>query len=235
MMQAVSGMGQLEQAQLKQYAQMVHDKFSEFDSDQSNGISTAEWQALSQAGQKAAEDARQKQAAQKNAQLQGLFNKADSEQTDGKLTQQEMLSGFAQYGYDAAQIQSFFKMGDSDNDSMLTFDEFLRARDGMQRAKDLEAMMDSAKSEDDQLKAFADADINADGKLSVLEYTKAFEDFIGSVGGDAAAIDAKQISETFAQFDNDGDGKVTQTEWIDSVKRNMGASAEAQALKDEVK
>ena len=37
-MQAVSGMGQLEQAQLKQYAQMVHDKFSEFDSDQSNGI-----------------------------------------------------------------------------------------------------------------------------------------------------------------------------------------------------
>lgn len=48
----------------------------------------------------------------------------------------------------------------------------------------------------------------ADGKLSVLEYTKAFEDFIGSVGGDAAAIDAKQISETFAQFDNDGDGKV---------------------------
>ena len=64
----------------------------------------AEWQALSQAGQKAAEDARQKQAAQKNAQLQGLFNKADSEQTDGKLTQQEMLSGFAQYGYDAAQV-----------------------------------------------------------------------------------------------------------------------------------
>jgi len=104
MMQAVSSAGQLEQAQLDQYARMLHAKFSDFDSDQSNGISMAEWQALSQAGQQAAEDAQKKQAAQKNAQLKALFDKADSEQADGKLTQVEMLSGFAQYGYDSAQV-----------------------------------------------------------------------------------------------------------------------------------
>jgi hypothetical protein len=33
-------------------------------------------------------------------------------------------------------------------------------------------MMESYKSEDEQIKAFNDADMNGDGKLSLLEYTK---------------------------------------------------------------
>ena len=38
MTQAVSSMGNLEEAQLQQYTKMIRDKFSEFDSDQSGGI-----------------------------------------------------------------------------------------------------------------------------------------------------------------------------------------------------
>lgn len=192
MTQAVSSMGNLEEAQLQQYTKMIRDKFSEFDSDQSGGIrsemswihvlvysfssardytvsSIVEWQTLSQAGQKAAEAAQQKKVAQENVQLQAVYNKADHD-ADGKLTQQEMLDGFSQYGYDSSQVRcplmllcfccstlaracacswqqsgyathfkrdrdqidKFFKVGDADKDSLLTFQEFLAGREGMQ-------------------------------------------------------------------------------------------------------
>jgi Ca2+-binding EF-hand superfamily protein len=34
------------------------------------------------------------------------------------------------------------------------------------------------------------------------------EEFLSAMGSDAKAIDPKQIAESFAQFDTDGDGKV---------------------------
>ena len=50
---------------------------------------------------------------------------------------------------------------------------------------------------------------DTDGRLTLLEYTKAFEDFMGYAGADPSSIDAKQIAYTFGEFDGDGDGKVS--------------------------
>lgn len=47
-----------------------------------------------------------------------------------------------------------------------------------------------------------------DGRLSLLEYTQAFQDFMAQLGADASSLDSKQIAQTFAEFDHDKDGKV---------------------------
>jgi Ca2+-binding EF-hand superfamily protein len=90
----------------------------------------------------------------------------------------------------------------------------------------MEAMAEAYQSEEEQIKAFAQADINKDGKLSLLEYTTSMQDFLKSMGSDASAIAPKQIAESFSQFDADADGKVTQEEWLAAVRRNAATKAE---------
>ena len=204
------------QARLAEYMETVKGKFPQFDTDGSGGLSQREWMAVSSAGQQAAAAAQQ---------LKGVFEAADKDK-DLALTTAEMLEGFSKYGYDQKQIDTFFKMGDGNADGMLTFDEFIAGRTAMQRAKEMEAMAEAYQSEDEQIKAFAQADINKDGKLSLLEYTTSMQEFLKSMGSDTSAIAPKQIAESFSQFDADADGRVTQEEWLAAVRRNAATKAE---------
>ena len=71
-----------------------------------------------------------------------------------------------------------------------------------------------------------DADINGDGKLSLLEYTGAMEEFLKALGGDAGTMRANDIAESFKRFDQNFDGKVTQQEWLAAVKRDSAKKTE---------
>ena len=216
---AMAGLGQPEQDKLNEYLAVIKEKFSQFDTDGSGGLSQNEWGLMSAAGQRAAQVSRQHQ------QLKGVFEAADTDK-DLALSTSEMFEGFNQYGYDEKQIDMFFKMGDNDQNGLLTFDEFIAGRDAMQRAKEVDAMAESFQSEEDQIKAFVDADINRDGKLSLLEYTGAMEEFLKALGGDAGTIGANDITESFKRFDEDVDGKVTQQEWLAAVKRDSAKKTE---------
>ena len=216
---AMAGLGQPEQDKLNEYLAVIKEKFSQFDTDGSGGLSQNEWGVMSAAGQRAAQVSRQHQ------QLKGVFEAADRDK-DLALSTSEMFEGFNQYGYDEKQIDMFFKMGDNDQNGLLTFDEFIAGRDAMQRAKEVDAMAESYQSEEDQIKAFVDADINGDGKLSLLEYTGAMEEFLKALGGDAGTIGANDIAESFKRFDEDVDGRVTQQEWLAANKRDSAKKTE---------
>lgn len=204
--------------------------FQQVDTDGSGGMSVAEWQAMAAAGMEKAKEAEKAQEEAANLKLKAVYDDSDANK-DGKLSQEEMLGGFAQYGYTAEQIALFFGAGDVDTDGLLTFSEFLHARTEMQRKKEVEELMGAVQSEAQQEQAFKEADANNDGAITLLEYEQVFAEFMKTVGGKPEDVDPKLVLDNFQQYDTDRNGGVSMGEW----KAALHASAqEAAAGKSEL-
>uniref|UniRef100_A0A7S0HFP9 EF-hand domain-containing protein n=1 Tax=Hanusia phi TaxID=3032 RepID=A0A7S0HFP9_9CRYP len=218
---------------LQQRDDKVQELFNKLDKNLDGSIAYDEWQVAVVEGQRKAQEAAAMQAAAQETKLKMVFDAADSNR-DEHLDLGELWEGFKAYGYGKEQIDVFFTVGDQDKNGLLNFEEFKVGREGMQKAREMEAMADSLGSEEDQLKAFQDADINQDGSLTLLEYQKAFEDFMAAVAGESSpqAIDSDKIAEMYKGYDTDGSGGVSLEEWKAAVKANMARTqAEREALK----
>eukprot|EP00286_Rhodomonas_abbreviata_P008177 CAMPEP_0181316588 /NCGR_PEP_ID=MMETSP1101-20121128/15976_1 /TAXON_ID=46948 /ORGANISM="Rhodomonas abbreviata, Strain Caron Lab Isolate" /LENGTH=280 /DNA_ID=CAMNT_0023423847 /DNA_START=34 /DNA_END=876 /DNA_ORIENTATION=+ len=203
--------------------------FSKIDTDGSGGINMQEWKEMITAGVQKAQEAERMQGAAAEEKLRMAYDSADGNK-DGQLTQAEMLEGFKQYGYTPEQIEQFFSVGDLNKDNLLTFEEFQAGRDQMQRKQEMEALMEGVQSEEQQEQAFQEADGNADGSLSLLEYEKVFTDFLVAMGGKAEDVDPAVVMENFKQYDLDGSGFVSMNEWKSALKANMAREAGKQEL-----
>mmetsp|Transcript_60799 Transcript_60799/g.144717 ORF Transcript_60799/g.144717 Transcript_60799/m.144717 type:complete len:298 (+) Transcript_60799:67-960(+) len=218
-----------EEGKIEGYEEHIAESFKGVDQDANGGICFKEWSSLvSQGKEKAAQAGRMREVAH-DAKVRMSFDMSDGDK-DGVLTQDEFFEGFSKYGYDKSQITAFFAKGNLDGDHTLTFEEFEHARSGNAQAEQDKRKGRLAEEEEQQRTEFKEADANLDGQLSSEEYLKVFMEFAKEMGGDDAikAVTPEEILASYKSFDLDGNGGVSEQEWVDVLRANNARAAHSQ-------
>ncbi|KAK2157556.1 hypothetical protein LSH36_189g06079 [Paralvinella palmiformis] len=142
-------------------------------------------------------------------QYEQWFKEADKNQ-DGVLTAKELKKMFKSKGYKTSNkvFKQQFAMLDADSDKKVTIDEYLNAMIGIADDK-LEEMMEGSSDSD------SDDDVTTGRPTSSAEFEKWFKEADKNQDGFLTAKELKgMFKKHFANFDTDGDKKITLEEYL---------------------
>jgi len=143
-------------------------------------------------------------------QIKEDFNSFIKDHPKGKLNKKDFKQCFtvasgSGKGTDAF-VQNVFRMFDSDNNGYITFVEFMV----------ILQILDNGSNEEKLLHCFKMFDVNNDGSITKKELVKIFK--IICAANNAPNPEAKAMKrvsdQAFAELDADGNGKITQDEFI---------------------
>jgi len=143
-------------------------------------------------------------------QIKEDFNNFIKDHPKGKLNKKDFKQCFtvasgSGKGTDAF-VQNVFRMFDSDNNGYITFVEFMV----------ILQILDNGSNEEKLLHCFKMFDVNNDGSITKKELVKIFK--IICAANNAPNPEAKAMTrvsdQAFAELDADGNGKITQDEFI---------------------
>eukprot|EP00092_Neocalanus_flemingeri_P001075 GFUD01001146.1.p1 GENE.GFUD01001146.1~~GFUD01001146.1.p1 ORF type:complete len:195 (+),score=73.19 GFUD01001146.1:131-715(+) len=143
------------------------------------------------------------------AQVKESFAKFIAEHPDGKMKPKdfhEMMSKVLPKKDATKMEKHVFRMYDSDNDGFIDFTEFMQVFH----------IMSDGTAEEVLTKMFRMFDVNNDGTISKKEMNKLIKDMYGLLKTEDPNIaDKNLIAKTaFAEMDKDGNGKITEAEFI---------------------
>ena len=130
---------------------------------------------------------------------------------EGRLNQRDFRELMSQSlpGKDISKMEKHvFRIYDSDNDGFINFEEFLCVFH----------IMSDGSNEEVLRKVFRVFDVNSDGRISRKEMTSLVKDMYSLLKRNNSVVAPQDTlaDDAFAEMDKDGDGQVTEDEFVQS-------------------